>query len=143
MLYQRSFKLLKHYGIIPKKCKETYLLNGLECITKLLNIIQTNDNFKLIKKTVDINNINNISTKYEKVFVCIGSHSRKSIYNQNIGGYKITIKAGILPKCLVFYKGLFITSSNGKLEVRGGVLLGDSKKDKIDNQLIELEFAVI
>ena len=139
MLFQRSFKLLKHYEIIPKKCKETYLLNGLECITKLLNIIQTNDNCKLINRTVDLNNIDNLSTKYEKVFICIGSHSRKSIYNQNIGGYKITLKAAILPKCLVYYKGLFITSRDGNLEVRGGVLLGDSKKDKIDNRLIEIK----
>ena len=47
MLYQNSFKLLKDYGITPKKCKDTYLLNGSETITKLLTIIQTNDNFKL------------------------------------------------------------------------------------------------
>ena len=119
-LYDESLKILKRFNVHSKECKNTYFIHQKDIIKKIILYLFSSTNFRYCKKSINLQEINILSSEYDNVFVCIGPKSKQSFYNKNYNGYKITINSKRTPTCLIFENGFFITSENNKLVLSGG-----------------------
>ena len=107
-------------------------------IPKIIIYLKSNKNFTYVNKTINNNDLLILSKQYKHVYVCMGANSPESIYNKNIGGYKIYIKSKIKPKCLSIENGFLINTENDLLVVRGGFIDGNKTDNQIKNIIQKL-----
>jgi len=132
-LYNQSLDILRKYNLFDIKCTNAYELSMKTVIPKLIMYLKLNRNFKYINKTISDTELLILSQQYKSVYVCTGSHAPESIYNKNIGGYKIYIESKLKPKCLSRENGFLINTENNLLVVRGGFIDGNKTDMQISN----------
>jgi len=137
-LYNQSLNILRKHNIFDIKCVDAYELSMKTVIPKIITYLKSNKNFKYVNKTISDTELFILSQHYKRVYVCTGSHAPESIYNKNIGGYKIYIESKFKPKCLSIENGFLINTENNLLVIRGGFINGNKTDKQISNIIQKL-----
>lgn len=133
--FKKTVEIMNSYNLNIELCDKKYITNIPLIYDKLIENFKSNKNFKLILNELNNREIEKLAEEnnYQYVFDCRGSFVQNNYLTENIGGYKINIKANHKNKCFTLEDGwsLHADLKNNYLVAKGGYIIGDKGYDSI------------
>jgi hypothetical protein len=144
--FKKTMEIMNSYNLArlnEELCDKKYITNIPLIYEKLINKFKSNQKFKLIFNVLQDRSIEELAEEedYHYVFDCRGSFVQNNYLTENIGGYKINIKADHQNKCFQLEDGwsLHADLKNNYLVAKGGYIIGEKGYDSIlDNNSQEV-----
>jgi hypothetical protein len=141
-----SYKIIKSYDLNYQICQKKYFIDIPHIHNEMIDNMKNNTNFTLTLKKVSNEYIQQSSNQFHKIFDCRGSNNNLNYLCENIGGYKVIIKANSPKKCFSLEDGWFVhTDINNKNQfiAKGGLLVGSKRYHQTLNTNDKNEFDTI